>query len=190
MILVPLADLWLPILLSGVFVFIASSLLHMVIPMHRSDYSKLSGEDAVLAAIRDAGVAPGDYMFPCPGSMKEMNTPEFQERFRRGPVGNMTLLAPGSVSMGRSLALWFVFTLVVSTFVAYLGGLALAPGAEYRLVFRVTGTAAILGYAFTNATNSIWKGVRWSTTFKFVIDGVVYGLVTGGTFGWLWPDAA
>jgi hypothetical protein len=27
----------------------------------------------------------------------------------------------------------------------------------------------------------------WGTTIKEVIDGLVYGLLTAGTFGWLWP---
>ena len=48
---------------------------------------------------------------------------------------------------------------------------------------------AVAIYALSNIMNSIWKGVRWGTTFKYVVDGIVYGLVTGGTFGWLWPKA-
>ena len=39
--MVPLVDLWLPILLSAVLVFVASSILHMVIPIHRGDFGKL-----------------------------------------------------------------------------------------------------------------------------------------------------
>ena len=54
-------------------------------------------------------------------------------------------------------------------------------------VFRLTGTAAFLGYALTNVTNSIWKGVSWGVTAKFLFDGLVYALVTAATFGWLWP---
>ncbi len=36
---------------------------------------------------------------------------------------------------------------------------------------------------------SAWKGQKWSTTIKFMIDGLIYALVTAGTFGWLWPAA-
>ena len=36
-------------------------------------------------------------------------------------------------------------------------------------------------------SESIWKGQSWSTTLKFVFDGLVYGLLTAGVFGWLWP---
>lgn len=185
-----LTELWLPILLSGVFVFIASSVLHMLVPLHKGDFRKLPQEDSVLKAIRDAGVTPDDYMFPYCTSMKDACSPEYLERCKQGPVGYVTFLPNGPMNMGRALLQWFVLTLVVSLFVAYVASIALPSGASYRLVFRVTGTIAVLAYSISNVTNSIWKGVRWSTTAKFVFDGVIYGLVTAGTFGWLWPDAS
>ena len=62
--MVELASLWLPILLSAVFVFIASSILHMVIQMHNKDYSVLPGEEAVRDALRAQNISPGMYTFP------------------------------------------------------------------------------------------------------------------------------
>ena len=56
-------------------------------------------------------------------------------------------------------------------------------------VFQVTGAAAVLAYAVPAVQDSIWKGVPWKITGKFIFDGVVYGLVTAGIFGWLWPMA-
>jgi hypothetical protein len=56
------------------------------------------------------------------------------------------------------------------------------------LVFRVTSAVTLLGYSVSNATDSIWKGVRWGTTVKFMFDGLLYALTTGATFVWLWPD--
>ena len=50
---------------------------------------------------------------------------------------------------------------------------------------RVAGTAAFL--AFASASESIWKGQPWSITAKHLFDSLVYGLLTGGVFGWLWP---
>lgn len=184
-----LLDLWLPILLAAVFVFLVSSVIHMATPMHKSDWKKLPGEDAILDLLRPRGIAPGNYMFPNCESMKDFGSPEHQAKMQQGPVGWITMLAPGGVSMGRSLAQWFVYTVVVSLVVAYVGSLTLAAGADTMHVFRVTGTVALLGYAFSNVMDSIWKGVKWSITLRFVVDGVVYALVTGGTFGWLWPDA-
>jgi hypothetical protein len=183
-----LAALWLPILLSAVFVFVASSLIHMVLQYHKRDYAKLGNEDAVLAALRQLGVAPGQYMFPCAGSMKEFGTPEMQAKFAQGPVGTLIVRAPGSISMGKSLGQWFVFCIVVSVFVAYLTGRARAPGADD--VFRFAAAVAMLGYGFSSVCDSIWKGVAWSTTAKFLLDGLIYAVVTGATFAWLWPQMA
>ena len=79
--MVALAELWLPVLLSAVFVFVVSSIIHMVLPIHKGDFKKLSGEDEVLQVMRAQGLAPGSYMFPCPGSMEEMGTPEMMEKY-------------------------------------------------------------------------------------------------------------
>jgi hypothetical protein len=89
--------------------------------------------------------------------------------------------------MGKYLTLWFIFCLVISFFVAYVSGRALNTGAAYLAVFRIAGTVAFLGYAASQATDSIWKGQAWSTTIKHMFDGLVYGLLTAGVFGWLWP---
>jgi hypothetical protein len=185
-----LAELWLPIVLSAVFVFIASSILHMVIPIHKGDYRKLPAEEKILDVMRIQGVLPGQYTFPCADSMKDMCTPEMMEKYKLGPCGMMTVMPSGVPKMGKSLILWFLYSVIIGIFVAYVTRLALEPGATYRQVFRVAGTVAVLGYAVSYIPDSIWKGLKWSSTIKYVFDGVVYGLLTAGTFGWLWPDAA
>ena len=185
-----LTDLWIPILLSAVFVFIASCISHMLLPFHKKDYKKMNNEDAVMDAMRTGGVKPGTYTFPCAGSMKEMGTPEMVEKMKRGPVGLLTVMPPGGFNMGKSLSAWFVFILIVSALVAYVGRHTLADGAAYLDVFRITGAAAILGYAVGVMNDSIWKGQPWGTTAKFMFDGAAYALLTAGTFGWLWPAAA
>ena len=129
----------------------------------------------------------GAYMFPFPASMKEMSSPEMVEKFRKGPAGWLTVLPPGGFRIGISLLWWFVNCLIVAVLVAYVGWYGLGPGAGFRQVFRITGTAAILGYAVGHLHESIWKGACWGTTAKFIFDGVLYGLVTAATFGWLWP---
>lgn len=185
-----LTELWLPILLSAVFVFIVSSVIHMATPMHKHDFGKLPNEDAVLESLRARGIEPGTYVFPCCESMKEMNSPEMIERRKRGPVGWMTILPPGEGKLGKSLVGWFLYTLVVGTFAAYLGWHALGAGAPYLSVFRIVGTAVFMAYALDHVSESIWKDLRWGTTARFFVDGTLYALVTAGTFGWLWPDAA
>ena len=42
-----LTELWLPILVSAVFVFLVSSVIHMAIPIHKNDWSKMPGEEEV-----------------------------------------------------------------------------------------------------------------------------------------------
>lgn len=184
-----LVDLWLPILVAAVFVFVVSSIVHMVLPIHKGDYGKLDAEAEVLAAMRTHGVGPGDYMFPCPASMKEMASPGMKEKFTQGPVGVMTIRPNGPPQIGKSLVQWFGYSIVVGIFVAYVASLLLEPGADSMLVFRATGAVAWLGYGVYALNDSIWKGVSWRVSSKFVFDGLLYGLATGAAFAWLWPGA-
>jgi hypothetical protein len=141
--MVSVTALVLPILLSAVIVFVASSILHMVLPFHRSDYRQLPEEDKLLAALRSAGLQRGLYAFPfC--THKDMKSPAIQEKYKQGPVGLLT-------------------------------------------VFRVAGTAAFMTYSLGPLANGIWKGLPWSMVFKESFDGLIYSLLTAGTFGWLWP---
>ncbi len=185
-----LAALWLPILLSAIAVFLVSSVVHMVMQIHKRDYLGLPEEAKVLDALRSAKVPPGQYMLPFPGSMKEMRSPEMLAKFQQGPVGTLILRPTGMPNMGKSLAQWFAFCVVISIFVAHIGGQTLAPGAASLRVFQVTGAIAVLGHAFSSVTDSIWKGLSWNTTVKFVFDGLLYSVTTAATFAWLWPAAA
>jgi hypothetical protein len=182
----PLAALWLPILLSAIVVFVASSIMHMVLPYHKGDYRQLPEEDKLLAGLRGAGLTRGLYVFPyC--THKDMRSPAIVEKYKQGPVGMMTVFPSGPPVMAKFLGLWFVYCLIIGFFVAYLTAHTVAPGATYRAVFRVAGTTSFMAYGLGNLSNSIWEGQLWSMTIKEVIDGLVYALLTAGTFGWLWP---
>ncbi len=185
--MVTITALWLPILLSAVLVFIASSVIHMLLPIHKGEYGRIPGEEEVLEAMRKGGVGRGAYMFPYAGSMQAMQTPEMHAKLERGPVGFMYVLPPGPINMGGALGRWFLYLLVVGVMAAYVAGRTLAPGTEYLAVFRVTGTAAFLCYALGRPQNAIWGGEPWSMTLKHMFDGLVYSLLTAGAFGWLWP---
>jgi hypothetical protein len=182
-----LSALLIPILLSAVFVFIASSIIHMATPWHSPDYPGLPNEDAAIAALRPLAVPPGDYMLPRPASMKAMSSPEFLEKRSQGPVMVLTVMPNGPMSMGKTLGLWFVYLLVVGLFAAYVAGLTLPPGTEYMRVFRIVGTTAFIGYALALWQISIWYRRSLGTTARSTVDGLVYALITAGTFGWLWP---
>jgi len=184
--MVPLTALWLPILLSAVIVFVASSIMHMVLPYHKSDYSQLPDEDKLLASLRPANLKRGLYVFPfC--THKDMKSPAMIEKYKQGPVGFLTILPSGPPAMPKFLVQWFVFCVLIGFFVAYLTGRTMAPGAHYLAVFRVAGTAGFLAYGLGHLSDGIWKGQRWGATIKEVFDGLIYGLLTAGTFGWLWP---
>ena len=184
--MVPLTALLLPLLLAAVIVFVASSIMHMALPYHRSDYRQLPDEDKLLPALRAAGLKRGLYMFPyC--THKDMKSPAIAEKQKQGPVGMLTVFPTGPVNMPKYLAMWFVYCLLIGLFVAYLTGRTVTPGAPYLAVFRVAGTVAFLAYGVGQLVNAIWAGQPWSVTIKHVIDGLIYSLLTAGTFGWLWP---
>jgi Flp pilus assembly protein TadB len=185
--MVPVMSLWLPILVSAVLVFVASSIIHMVLGYHRADYRKVPKEDDTMDALRNLSIAPGDYMVPCPTGPSAMKDPAFLEKMKRGPIVLMTVLPGSSGAMGAQLVQWFIYCTIVSVFAAYVSGRALGPGAEYLNVFRFAGTTAFIAYSVALWQTSIWYKKSWGTTLRQTIDGLVYGLLTGGAFGWLWP---
>jgi hypothetical protein len=184
--MVPMSALWLPIVLSAIIVFVVSSLIHMLLKYHNSDHRKLPQEDKILAALRPANLEPGLYVFPH-STHKDMKSPEMMEKFKQGPVGFLTIRPSGPVALGKFLGQWFGFCLVVGAVAALLAVHVLPFGATYKSVFHVVGLAAFLGYGIGPLSNGIWKGQPWSSVAKEVFDGLIYGLLTGGTFGWLWP---
>jgi hypothetical protein len=184
--MVSLAALWLPIVLSAVIVFIASSVMHTVLKYHNSDYSGLPDEDKVLAALRPLNLKRGLYVFPfC--THKDMKSPAMTEKYKQGPVGFLKIMPSGPPNMAKFMIQWLLFCLVISFFIGYLAAHTLAMGVNYLVVFRVVGTAGFLAYGLAHLSGAIWKGQTWSACLKEVFDGLVYGLLTAGTFGWLWP---
>jgi hypothetical protein len=184
------SNLLLPIVLATVFVFIASSVIHMVIRYHNVDYRQIAGEDAVLAAIRQTGAAPGQYIFPHCKDPQSMNTPEMQRKFTEGPVGVLYLKPPGVIQLGPFLGKWIAYSLIISAAVAYLARAELPIGTHYLKVFQLVGTATWFAYAWQAPSDSIWKGKPWEVTWKEMLDGLIYAALTAGTFAWLWPHAA
>jgi len=136
--MVSIPSLWLPILLSAVAVFVASSLIHMVLPYHKSDYKRLPSEDGVMGALRSFDLPPGDYMFPM-ANAGDMKNPAFVEKWSKGPAGSMTVLPKGPWSMGRNLSLWFLYSVVVGITAATSPGARCRPG---RVISRSSASRA------------------------------------------------
>jgi hypothetical protein len=187
--MISLFSLWLPIILSAVAVFVVSSIIHMVLKYHNSDFLGLPDEKGVMDALRGFNIPPGTYHMPHATSLKESGTPEFVEKCNQGPIGFFTILPNGVPKMGGQLVMWFLYSILVGVFVAYIGRLTLPPGTDYLVVSRVTGAVAFCGYSLALLQNSIWYKRSWSSTLKSVFDGLIFALLTGGFFGWLWPGA-
>jgi hypothetical protein len=185
--MVSIMSLWLPILVSAVIVFIVSSIIHMATPFHKGDLKALPREDDVMNALRAFAIPPGDYGMPHAGSMENMKSAAFLDKMRKGPVAFMTFRTPGPFSMNSTLVVWFIYSIVISFFAAYIARATLPLGTDYLKVFQIAGCVAFTGYAMALPQGSIWWGKNWGSTIRTMIDGLVYGLMTGGTFGWLWP---
>ncbi len=184
--MVPLTSLWAPILLSAVIVFVASAIFQFLLPVHRKDYVKVPREAEVMDALRPFALTPGDYVMPLAEHPQRMDSPEMLEKMNRGPVVMMTVMPSGPPAMGSTFAQWFAYCLVVSLFAGYIASRALGPGARYLDVHQIAGTVAFVGYALALWQMSIWFKRDWGTTMRSTVDGLVYGLLTGGVFGWLW----
>ena len=183
-----LSSLVLPIVMSAVLVFIASSIIHMASPWHKSDYPKVPNEDKAREALRALAIPPGDYMIPRPSSREDLRSPEFAAKINTGPVMILTVMPNGPMPMMRNMGLWFFYCTVVSLFAAYIASRALMPGAEYLEVFRFAGATAFIGYAVALWQLSIWYRRAWTTTLKSTVDGFIYACLTAGMMGWLWPN--
>jgi hypothetical protein len=181
------SQLILPILLSGVLVFVVSSVMHTVLKYHHRDVKKLSNEDDVRAAIRKGNATAGMYFIPYCADHKEMKSPEGMRKLEEGPIGLLVLRPAGPIKMGSFLVQWVAYALVVSALAAYVAHSTLQSGATYLAVFRVVGASAWLAYAWQSPSDSIWKGQPWPVTIKVLLDGLVYAALTAGAFGWLWP---
>jgi hypothetical protein len=184
---VALTQLWQPIVLSAFLVFVVSSIIHMVLKWHAPDYRSLANEDEVRAALRKGNPSAGEYVVPHCSDMKDMASPAMTQKYTEGPNAVLRILKTGVPNVPSSLAVWFGYSLVISLFVAYVASRTLAPGAEYMVVFRIASTLGFMSYVLGAIPESIWMGQPWKSTFKHGVDGLLYGLVTGGSFGWLWP---
>src|SRR5262245_17450244 len=129
--MVTLGMLWMPILLAAIVVFFASFLMWMVLPHHRTDFKRFPDEAAVAQVLRKQSLAPMQYTIPHCGSPKDMKDPAFIKKLEEGPVATLTVMPSGQPSMGKAMALSFLWNLVVSVLVACGAARALPSGSEY-----------------------------------------------------------
>jgi len=187
---ITLLQLWMPIVLGTFLAWIASALIHVLAKYHNSDYQKLSNEEEVMTAVRNGSPNLGIHALPHCIDMSEMNDPQVQEKFIKGPVAFLTVFPNGLPNMGKLMVQQISFFLVGCILIAYCATQALSAGTEYMVVFRFVASVGFLAFGWAQVPMSIWYGHPWSTTAKYLLDALIYGLVVAGTFAWLWPAAA
>jgi hypothetical protein len=183
----PFGSLWLPVVVSAVAVWLASSIVHMVLKYHKADYKSLGNEAAAAEALK--GAAPGVYPVPYCADPSQMKDPAMQKRYQDGPVGLLTIIPNGPPNMGKYLGLWFVFCFLISFTAGYLARHLLQADSPALEIMRLTGALAFVGYGYGHIMDSIWKGQPWSNTVRGLIDAAIYAIVTGLVFRYLWPGA-
>jgi hypothetical protein len=179
--------LWLPTVVSAVVVFFLSSIIHMVVPWHKNDFSRFPDEAAVLDALRGFNLPPGEYLAPRPADTADMRSPEFTEKVRRGPLVILNIATSGSMSLARPLSLYFIYVLVVSWLAGHIAWGAGSTAAAPRGIFHAVALTAFLAYAAGLWQQTIWFRKPWLTSFKASFDGLIYAVATGLIFTWLWP---
>ena len=167
--MVSLTALWIPILLSAILVFVVSSIIHMASPWHKNDYPRIPNEDAVRSALRPLNIRPARHGSAA-GQSEGNGSPEFAERMKTGPVLMLQVMPNGMTPMTKNLINWFIYSIVIGIFSAYLTSRAVGPGTNYLTVFRFIGTTAFMGYALALWQMSIWYRRSWVITIKSSID--------------------
>ncbi len=187
--MVSMTSLWLVILAGGAASFVASMIVWMLLPHHRSDYSGLPNEDGTIETLRSQNLKPGFYNFPHCSSWDELKKPEMQKKFDDGPIGYMTIVPNGMPPMGRNMLMQFLYFVIAGVVIAYVVHLAVPAGAEYMAVFRIAAATGLLAYGFGVIPDAIWYGRPWSVVFKHLFDALLYALLTAALYAWLWPAA-
>jgi len=172
-----LVGLWLPILVSSVLVFVASSLIWNVLGAHKWHVRGLPDEAAVRDALSKQTVPPGQYTIPYCPEPAMMKDPAFQERMVKGPIAVIMVRKPGLPNMGSFLGCWFLYLLSVSFAVAFVCGQTLRAGTPYLTVFKVAGVVAFAAYSFAQIPNAIWWGRPWKSAFKVFCRASLFPLI-------------
>lgn len=184
---ISITQLWLPILLGGFFCWIASALIHMVLKYHNADYKKLNNEKEVGDVLRAGNVTPGLYHMPHCVDMKEMNNEATQEKFKKGPIAMITIFENGLPPMGKLLSQQLLYFIVACVAIAFVSVLSLQPESTFKMVFHFVGIISFLIFGYAVIPYSIWFGIPWAVSLRYLLDALIYAIVVAATFAWLWP---
>ncbi len=185
---VSLSELWLVILLAGFLCWLASALVHMVIKYHNADYKPLSNEAEVSAALGANSPEPALYTMPYCVDMKEMGEESMQRKFDAGPVAMISVMPNGMPPMGKLLSQQILFFVFGALLIGYLASISNVAGAEFMAVFRQVFIASFLTYGWAQIPQSIWMGQPWPNCIRYLIDALIYAVVTALVFASFWPS--
>ena len=186
--MVSLEHLWLPIVVAAVSVFVASSIVHMLLKWHNADYHGLANEEAVRAAIRGGNAAPGQYIVPYCKEQKEMASEAMQQKFREGPVGFLVLRPNGAWSMGPLLGKWFALNVLVAIVSGYIAAHAIVvPDPGKLSIARYVSAVTFMAYGVGAISGWIWWAKPTRSAALELLDAAIYASVTAAAFAWLWP---
>lgn len=188
--MISMSELWLPIVVAALVSWVMSCVIHIVIKYHNADYKPLANEDEVATAIRNGKPGKGIHSVPYCVNMKEMASEAMQKKFKEGPVAFVTVFDDGMPNMGKLIGQQILFFLFGMTLIAYCASLALPPGADYMQVFRLVSAVGFVTYGWGLLPFSIWYGHPWGVSARFLLDAIIYALLTAGVFAWLWPGIA
>ena len=179
-----LTDLWLPILITTIVLWISSTVAWMVMPHHFGDRRKIDCEDELMQFVEQQNIAAGNYMFPYPEKASDMNKPEHMQRYAKGPRGTLNVYnaVPMPVNVGLTV-LYFAVTVSIIAYITHVACQTADNSTDFMRVFRISGTIGMLTYASNNVLNRIWFRQRVWTD---MVDGIVYGFLLGIIFASLW----
>lgn len=183
---VTLIDLWLPVLLASIAVFVASAVIWMLLPHHKADIRFMPNEDAFTGAIGPLNIQPGLYMYPNCQDPKDFKSEDFKKRFEQGPWGVITVF-PKQPSFAMNLLRTYLSYLAITAVIAYIASLGLGRDAAYMQVFQISASAGILGYCMGGLANDFFLGKPTRFIITSFIDGIFFALITAGIFASMWP---
>lgn len=182
-----IGQLWQPILLATLLCFMMSAIVWMFGPHHKKEFKGPPNTDGIMDLLRQGNVEAGAYMFPFGDRANKAEFEASMKKFAEGPAGLMYIFPKGKMNMGKMMGQQIVFFLLVNVMLAFIGHRIGLDQRSYLHVFKTVGAIAFMTYAVGSAPESIWFGRPWKSYLLTGFDGVLYALVTAGTFGWLWP---
>lgn len=156
-------------LLGGIVVFAWGALSHMVLPIGEMGISKVPGEQALIAALRENAPEAGTYLIPALEGVPQDQWPA------SGPAALLSWRPETSYGMGKNLVVEFAS----GTLAALIAAIVLChAGAGVSLMRKGVLSMSLGVFAWLTLTVSHW-------TWYGISDGMLIGEGLDVAIGWL-----